>query len=131
MSLLKEVSESLRLAAEWGTSNIEVADEILRDSRREGVNERFLILARDAGPMAEGLRKVLEPLGRVEVVVDRWDDAATGSGAEDRGDSPFNDDSEASTVADRCYIHIPDGEVTGYEGLMGRASDLPQITAWL
>lgn len=86
-----------------------MADEILPDSRREGVNERFLILAREAGPATESLVRVLEPLGRVEVMVDRMDEAATG---------------------DRRYIHIPDGEVAGYEGLMGRAADLPPITAW-
>jgi hypothetical protein len=98
------------------------------------LRERFLILARVAGPAAESLRKVLEPLGRVEVMVDRavaadWE-RQTGCGEGDAEVEQFRGGSGTSMVADRRYIHIPDGEVAGYDGLMGRASDLPPITAW-
>lgn len=37
-----------------------------RDALWTGLKERFLILAREAGPAAESLRTVLEPLGKVE-----------------------------------------------------------------
>ena len=53
-----------------GIKVAEVADEVAFGSDA-CVKERFLILARESGTMAEGLRKVLEPLGKVEVIVDR------------------------------------------------------------
>lgn len=96
--------------------------------------DRYLILAREAGAAARSLVRVLEPLGRVEVIVDRPVAACrehqTVSGEGYARDFQFGVDSSASTVADRRYIHIPDGEAAGYEGLMGSVSDLPPITAW-
>lgn len=78
--------------------------------------ERFLILAREAGSMAENLRKVLEPLGKVEVIVDRAFAPPDGC--------------PTSSIPAGHFIHIPDDELAGHEGLMGRTADLPPLTAW-
>lgn len=70
--------------------------------------ERFLILAREAGAMAENLRSVLDPLGHVEVVVDR----------------------PVRVPCDSPHVHVPDDELAGHGGLMGRTADLPPVTSW-
>ncbi len=74
--------------------------------------DRFLILARAEGQAAESLRKVLEPLGKVEVVVDQ-----VRSGRADRSfRSP--------------YVWIPDEEAEGFGGLMSSSGSFPWVTAW-
>lgn len=80
---------------------------------QDQTQERFLILARVAGTMTEQLIRVLNPLGKVEVIVDR----------------PLGD-SFASAVTDRRYIHLNDGEAAGFGGLMSKSGPFPKITAW-
>lgn len=84
------------------------------------IRERFLILAREAGAQAESLRRVLEPLGRVEVVVDRAE-------GEPEGQSPPVRD---MALLKRPSVWVPDEEAAGFGGLMGRTADFPRITAW-
>jgi hypothetical protein len=69
--------------------------------------ERFLILAREAGSREENLRKVLEPLGKVEVVVDRPSPAINGG-----------------------HIHLSDEEAEKFGGLMSTSGSFPWVTAW-
>ena len=73
--------------------------------------ERFLILTRETGDMAENLMSVLEPLGWVEVILDQPPGASL-----------------ASTLIERRYIHLTDKEAAGYAGLMSES--FPKITAW-
>ena len=93
----------------------------LKNRGRSAKRERFLILARKAGTMAEGLRKVLEPLGKVEVIVDRREEAfipvtrPAGDGQEENPPST---------------IFIPDAEADGFGGLMSNSASFPWITAW-
>lgn len=88
---------------------------------RATVRERFLILAREAGERAESLRRVLEALGRVEVVVDRPVQGKVDVGT---GISSHGLDQD-----DRATVWIPDEEAEGFGGLMGGAG-FPRITAW-
>lgn len=73
--------------------------------------ERFLILARETGAMAESLLSVSEPLGRVEVIVDHPPGVSL-----------------APTLTERRYIHLTDREAAGHAGLMSES--FPGITAW-
>lgn len=88
-------------------------DEIRRNARSSYPNERFMILARTAGSAPESLTKVLEPLGRVEVILDSQG-VVEGSGP---------------TGAQR-RTYLPDGAISGFVGLMGRSGSFPEITAW-
>jgi uncharacterized HAD superfamily protein/hypoxanthine phosphoribosyltransferase len=86
------------------------------------VRQRFLILAREAGERAESLRKVLEALGKVEVVVDRPDQGRKDADTGCSGGGPDQDDP--------ATVWIPDGEAEGYGGLMSESGPFPRITAW-
>lgn len=93
------------------------AQEVVPDGESSAVRERFLILAREAGSMADQLREVLAPLGRVEVIVDRAPEGAAVHG-------------EEAKEADGGYIFYPNEEVQGYGGLMSQSSPFPTLTAW-
>lgn len=86
------------------------------------LKERFLILARETGARADGLRKVLEPLGRVEMVVDRENVAGNHVG------TGCPDDGLGQIVP--ATVWVPDKEAEGFGGLMGRTTDFPPVTAW-
>ncbi len=83
-------------------------EAILETHGLSAKRERFLILAREAGVMTEGLRKVLAPLGKVEVIVDR----------------------PVAATDDRHPIWVTDEEAEGYGGLMSNSGPFPWITAW-
>ena len=87
-----------------GISNVKVAG---LGQEAVATNERFLILAREAGSREDNLRKVLEPLGKVEVVVDRPSPAINGD-----------------------HIHLSDEEAEGFGGLMSTSGSFPWVTAW-
>lgn len=70
--------------------------------------ERFLILAREAGGQTESLRKVLERLGTVEVVVDRLSLESGG------GD----------------HVYLSDDIAGSFGGMMSNSSPFPWVTAW-
>jgi hypothetical protein len=103
-----------------GIKVAEVADEVAFGSDA-CVKERFLILARESGTMAEGLRKVLEPLGKVEVIVDRLaGERAVGARCSGNG---LEQDASAT-------VYVPDAEAEGYGGLMSRSGNFSSTTAW-
>jgi predicted O-methyltransferase YrrM len=87
--------------------------------------ERFLILAREAGERAENLKRVLEPLGRVEVVVDRIPGVVDGRNRDDR-----DTNGTALSMAAGGYIWISNEEAAGFDGLMSKSGEFPPITAW-
>lgn len=115
VGFLDFVFQRIRANGEVAERDQELDKGKLMDGRGSGqdaratVRERFLILARVTGGAVESLRKVLEPLGKVEVVVDRWDDAAAG---------------------DCRYVRVADEEAEGYGGLMSTSGPFPKITAW-
>ncbi len=86
------------------------------------LKERFLILAREASAQVQNLWKVFEPLGQVEVVVDRIGDLGESVG------TGCPDDGLGQVVP--ATVWIPDEEADGYSGLMGRTADFPVVTAW-
>jgi hypothetical protein len=83
-----------------------------------GPRERFLILAREASFAAENLRRILSPLGTVEVVLDRFS-GLVGNYTSDAVDAPSEP-----------FIRISDDEAVGYGNLMGKSGDFPMISAW-
>ncbi|MBK1835069.1 hypothetical protein [Roseibacillus ishigakijimensis] len=75
------------------------------------MKELFLIMTRAEGPVGEALRKVLAPLGTVEIVVDQ----APEEGEESKGIGLYWYENEL---------------LAGYEGLMSNTSYFPLYTAW-
>jgi hypothetical protein len=117
---LKPASKRDERAASAGigaSGEVPMRQEITPAGEPPAVRERFLILAREAGSMADQLREVLAPLGKVEVIVDR---APEGAAA----------DSESAKLAGDRAIFYPDPEVQGYGGLMSQSSPFPTLTAW-
>lgn len=70
--------------------------------------ERFLILAREPSPASERLKRILKPLGKVEVVLDRV-------GSDD---------------ADPAHVLIPEEEAGAFGGMMSDSGPFPWVTAW-
>jgi hypothetical protein len=99
------------------SGNVSNREETAPVGEAPAVRERFLILTREAGSVADHLRQVLSPLGKVEVIVDRAPGGAA-SHAED------------AKEADPRYVFYPDAEVQGYGGLMSQSSPFPTLTAW-
>jgi hypothetical protein len=120
-----ERDRDLRAAARWKNRKTRQA----ADDDEAKVKERFLILAREAGPQAESLRKRLERLGRVEVIVD----SSVVKLGELRNEEEMKIDrciSPDSTRTEHCYIYLTDEESDGYGGLMSTSGPFPKITAW-
>ena len=64
---------------------------------------------------------MLEPLGKVEVIVDRESEEESG------GRRP---PARVMALSKRHSVWVPDDEAEGFDGLMGRLDVLPRITAW-
>lgn len=113
------------------TPNIEGGEKTGRGPKNEkggrraslSSGERILILAREAGTAAERLRKVLDPLGKVEVVVDRPEDGVR-LGELGAGSTNGLEQNAPAT------IWISDEEAEGYGGLMSKSGPFPRVTAW-
>ncbi len=77
--------------------------------------DRFIVLAREAGPAAGKLARMLAYWGKAEIVIDRVEDPPPCP-------APSSHEPE--------IVWIPDAEARGFEGLMSDSGPFPAVTAW-